>query len=177
MNSDIVFLGLFLFVIACLLLILAVIVSHMMQKQRQRYRIPKGKIAYADLNQPGEPLFSPRYRLVGKPDYIVKTPKGYYPVEFKMGRHDAPMQNHVMQLAAYCHLVEEQYGGFVSYGLLVYNDNKYQINYDPKLRFELEHTIKEMRTALRRNNVVLNHSDMRKCGGCSMRRYCSIRLA
>jgi CRISPR/Cas system-associated exonuclease Cas4 (RecB family) len=58
--------------------------------------------------------------------------------------------NHIFQLAAYCHLVEENYGGFVPYGVLVYEDrHQYKIPFDPKIRFELESTINEMRRSIK----------------------------
>ncbi len=39
--------------------------------------IQDGKITYSDLSKPGKPFFSKRYRIVGKPDYIVKKNKRY----------------------------------------------------------------------------------------------------
>ena len=39
--------------------------------------INKGKIIYSDLNKPEKSLFSKKYRLIGKPDYIINK-NGYY---------------------------------------------------------------------------------------------------
>jgi len=36
-----------------------------------KHKIQKGKITYSDLNTPAKPLFSKRYRISGKPDYMA----------------------------------------------------------------------------------------------------------
>ena len=73
--------------------------------------------------------------------------------------------------------MEENYGGFVPYGILVYNNNQqYKIPFDPKMRYELEALVKEMRFTLKNNNFTRNHNDPNKCFNCSMRSYCEIKL-
>ena len=155
--------------------------SHILRKRvrtvKHRLRIPDGRITYSDLNVPAKSLFSPRYRVAGKPDYIVKTHHHYIPIEMKSGLYPVPQKNHILQLAAYCQLVEETYNTFVPYGLIVYRDGDFRIPYDPKLRFELESVIKQMRKMLQVDKVVLNHHDPKRCRSCSMRRYCTQRLA
>ena len=140
-------------------------------------KIQEGKITYSDLNAPAKPLFSQRHRISGKPDYIVKKNNHYIPVEVKTGEHHKIQKNHVFQLAAYCQLLEDNYGGFVPYGILVYNtDQQYKIPFDPKLRFELDASIKEMRHLLKARDVRRNHDDPYRCRSCSMRSYCEIKL-
>ena len=146
-------------------------------KRKQQYRIPKGKIMYSDLNKPASAFFSKRYKTTGKPDYVIIEKGRYIPVEFKSGSAYKPRQNHVLQLAAYCHLLEEVYGGFVPYGRLVYNDREFTIPFDPTLRFELESVLTTMRHVLQHGNVERNHDDLRRCKACSMRAYCTQRLA
>ena len=131
---------------------------------------------YSDLNIPAKPLFSRSYRVAGKPDYIVKENNHYIPIELKSGSYSSPQKNHMFQLAAYCQLLEDTYGTFVPYGMLVYNDSDYKIPFDPKLRFELESVIKTMRSSLKTGDVVLNHNDSNKCRFCSMRTYCDNKL-
>ena len=140
------------------------------------YQIPKGKITYTDLNIPAKPFFSPRHRLVGKPDYVLQKDNHDIPIERKSGSSPSPQQSHRLQLAAYCQLLEDTYGGFVPYGVLVYNDTSYTIPYDPQLRFELESVITKMRNSLKQGGVTLNHQEARRCKACSMRRYCSKKL-
>jgi len=144
--------------------------------EKKKYRIPKGKITYSDLNAPAKALFSKRYRLTGKPDYIVKKNNQYIPIELKSGSHPNPQKNNIFQLATYCQLLEDNYRVFVPYGIIVYNNSDYKIPFDPRLRFELESIIKKMRVTLKNGNVKLNHNDPAKCRFCSMKDYCKNKL-
>ena len=125
-------------------LLLSNVLKRNARKTKDKYKIQKGEIAYNDLSRPAKPLFSRKYRIAGKPDYIIKRNNHHIPVEFKSGSHSHPLKNHVLQLAAYCQLIEENYNDFVSFGVLVYNqDNDFKIPFNPKIRFELEETIKK----------------------------------
>jgi len=161
---------------ALMTFIIAKRLSKEAQKTRNQYRIPNGQITYSDLNRPARPLFSRRYRLTGKPDYIVRTTNGYIPVEIKSGGYANPQNNHIMQLAAYCQLIEEQFSSFVPHGVLVYNNQDYKIQFDPKLRFDLETVIKQMRKSLETKKPSVNHNDSAKCITCSMKSYCLDKL-
>lgn len=166
-----------LFGIALILIIKSKKISHDMCKIKKMYKIQQGKIAYSDLNKPAKPLFSKRYRITGKPDYVIRRNNCYIPVEIKTGRQNSPQKNHIFQLAAYCHLLEENYGCFVPYGILVYDTHQqYKIPFDPKMRYELESTLKQMRILLKNKNFIRNHNDSNKCINCSMRVYCKSKL-
>jgi CRISPR-associated exonuclease Cas4 len=143
---------------------------------KKTYGIPEGTILYSDLNVPASPLFSRRYGLVGKPDYIVQKDEGFIPVEVKSGRGSHPQPNHMYQLAAYCQLVEDTAGVFVPEGILVYNTIPYTIAYDPKMRFDLESVMTSMREGLKQGVVARNHEEPGRCRQCSMRLYCSDSL-
>ena len=147
-------------------------------KLKIKHKIQDGKIIYSDLNIPAKPLFSKRYRISGKPDYIIKKDGHQIPVEVKTGQYHEPKKNHVFQLAAYCQILEENYGGFVPYGILVYNNasQQYKIPFDPKIRFELESAIKKMRHMLKTKKTARNHNDLYKCKSCSMRNYCDKKI-
>ena len=123
-------------------------------------------------------MFSKCYRLSGKPDYITKLDNHYIPVEVKTGHHNFPLENHILQLAAYCQIIEDTYNDFVPYGILVYSDTskQFKISFDPMLRFKLESNLKYMRDVLKKKKVKRNHNDQNKCKHCSMRNYCSEKL-
>ena len=131
-----------------------------------------------DLHKPGETLSSSKYGLIGKPDYIVEQKNYFIPVEVKTGLHFQPEKNHIMQLATYCQLVEENYHRFTPYGILVYYDTgkQFTIPFDPKLRFELENILREMREILRTKKVIRNHNSPQKCKTCSMNKYCTQKI-
>ena len=143
-----------------------------------KHKIQAGKITYSDLNTPAKPLFSKRYRISGKPDYIVKRNDHYFPVEIKTGNHYEPKKNHIFQLAAYCQILEENYGSFIPYGILVYSDTsqQFKIPFNPKIRFELESTVSKMRKSLKTGKIKRNHNDSKRCKSCSMRTYCDKKI-
>jgi len=110
-----------------------------------------GEMIYSDLDLPGRVLFSKRYGISGRPDYIIKDAaiNAIIPVEVKSGQAKKPYWNHVLQLAAYCLLVEENYNKPVPYGLIVYADGKqHKVHFDSALRSYLLCTVKEMRRSL-----------------------------
>ena len=115
--------------------------------------------------------------IAGKPDYITKNNNSFIPVEFKSSNHFHPQNNHVMQLAAYCQLIEDNYNSFVPFGVLVYNnESEFKIPFNPKIRYDLENTIKKMRYELRTGNISLNHNDPNRCKACSMKKHCDKKI-
>lgn len=147
------------------------------KKTKQKHKIQKGQIAYKDTGENIKPLFSKKYMIAGKPDYITKNNNSFIPVEFKSSTHFHPQKNHVMQLAAYCQLIEDNYNSFVPFGVLVYNsDSEFKIPFNPKIRYDLENIIKKMRYDLRTENISLNHNDPNRCKACSMRKNCDKKI-
>lgn len=115
--------------------------------------------------------------ITGKPDYIVEKKGFKIPVELKTGYSVNPKSNHVYQLAAYCHLIEENYNSFVPYGVLVYSNScEYKIPFNPRIRLELENIIKNIRCSMKTNNISRNHNDSKKCISCSMRDHCKDKI-
>lgn len=171
------FLILFFLIASVFFILLSKIGKRKIGNVKKKYKIPEGKIIYSDLNKPAKPYFSKRYRITGKPDYIVKEKKHFIPIEMKSSMHDKPQKNHIFQLAGYCHLLEENYGGFVPYGILVY-DNRYQhkIPFNPKIRFELESTINKMRQVIKSGKITRDHGDFYRCKSCSMNSYCDFKI-
>src|SRR5437870_13199963 len=91
---------------AILVLLAAVALWLLARRGRRREGLPAGVVVYADTGvwQRNErPLYSQRYRLSGKPDYLVRDGRNIVPVEVKSGAApDTPYLSHVMQLAADC---------------------------------------------------------------------------
>jgi len=170
---DFLFLSSILMIGAILLIASAAWIRWSVQKKKKSYGIPDGLILYSDLNVPAAPLFSRRSRLTGKPDYIVRKENQCIPVEVKSGKGAHPHQSQVLQLAAYCQILEDTSGVFVPEGILVYNNIPYTIRFDPKLRFELESVMKTMRASLRSGVVKRNHHEPGRCHHCSMKQYCT----
>lgn len=141
--------------------------------------LPSGQLVYADTAQwsaVAQPYFSPRYRLTGKPDYLVDSREGLIPVEVKHTTAPASGQayaSHVMQLAAYCLLIEETHDQTPPYGLIHYRDATLRIEYTDALRAELLRLLEEMRRDRLARAVARSHADARRCQGCGVRDACS----
>ncbi len=138
--------------------------------------MPAGKVVYADTGawQRNErPLFSRTYGLTGKPDYLVRDARHIIPVEVKSrAAPDSPYLSHVMQLAAYCLLVEDVLGARAPYGFVHYRDKTFRVDFTSALRAELLSLLKEMRGALRAPVVHRSHDSAARCAHCGFQEVC-----
>jgi CRISPR-associated exonuclease Cas4 len=143
--------------------------------------LPVGRVTYVDTgawDRCERPLFSSRHRLTGRPDYLVQSRQGVIPVEVKSGAAPGqPYQAHLLQLAAYCLLVEEQEGRPPPYGILKYDDRAFEVDYGPALRTELLDVLAGIRRDLRAGEVRRSHDEPGRCRGCGYRDRCEQRLA
>ena len=146
-----------------------------------RSRFPQSslalKIRCADLGtvfqQPA--LASVRYGLVGRPNYLVRVKNGIAPVELKSGkapRSGRPYDGHLLQLAAYCLLVEDVCQVYVPFGVLAYEDRCIPVEFTSSLRQDLLNLLGEMRTAKRLGELHINHNSPGKCRSCGFREVC-----
>ncbi|HEX8709003.1 MAG TPA: CRISPR-associated protein Cas4 [Pyrinomonadaceae bacterium] len=186
-----------LLIIIIFLLLLAALLAYLSARRAAgRTGLPAGRIIYGDTGFPKgqldalvtdeqgvkqeKALFSRRYGLTGRPDYLVRTDEGIVPVEAKSTRCPAnrrPYDSHLMQLAAYCLLVEDVTGASVPYGLLRYSDCELRIGYTPELKEDLLALLDEMHEARTAEEVHRSHEEARRCAGCSMRGVCDEALA
>ncbi|MFL6230947.1 MAG: CRISPR-associated protein Cas4 [Pyrinomonadaceae bacterium] len=146
--------------------------------------IAVGELAPAQINAEGErqerALVSRRFGLTGRPDYLVRSSEGVVPVEAKSARRPAngvPYDSHLMQLAAYCLLVEDALGETVPYGVMRYADGEARVEYTPELRETLLELIEEMREARDAEEVHRSHDEPRRCASCGYRDVCDEALA
>ena len=164
------------FIVGAILLCSAVLISRDVDRKKKSLHLPKGEVTYADLHIPTHPLFSNQYRLSGKPDYILKEKDSLIPVEYKSGRYDTPPIHHILQVAAYCQLVEDSEQVYVPYGWIIYPSGRFRVPYDPQLRFQLDKILDEMRGAMIDDSFGVNHHNPRKCHNCSFRDVCTYKL-
>lgn len=170
----------FTFLIALLLLILGLWLQHHSRQLHQRLGLPEGEIVYSDTGTwraVTEPLLSRRYGLVGKPDYLVVINAGgseqTVPVEVKSGNHvQQPRAGHILQLGAYCLLVEETVGQRPPYGLLHYADGTLQIPYTDALRAEVLATIAAIQSAEGATDLPRDHHEVARCQSCGYLHGC-----
>jgi CRISPR-associated exonuclease Cas4 len=145
---------------------------------RQRHRIA-GQLAYVDSARERPKVFvSERHGLSGRPDHVVVEGDHHIPVEVKTGRVPrGPLFSHILQVAAYCLLMEEEYGRAPPYGILRYGDVSHEIEYNDDLKRLLLTKLAEMRAAAAKGEAHRNHNRPGKCIGCSRRAACPERLA
>lgn len=146
--------------------------------------VPVGRVGSVTVDEEGvrqeKPLLSRRHGLVGRPDYLVRTSEGIVPVEVKSARcppGGRPHDSHVMQLAAYCLLVEDVLGERVPYGIIRYRDRELSIDYSAELKTDLLALLEEMREAQVAGEVHRSHEEARRCAACSMRELCDESMA
>ena len=142
---------------------------------RKEYRV-KGHIEYIDVDR-AKSFKSDKYGLAGRPDYIIKIDAGLIPVEEKKGRTPrGPLFSHILQVAAYCLLIEEVEGKAPPYGILKYPEHEHDIEYNESLRALVLEKLGEMRGIMTSGDCHRNHDRPGKCASCSRRRVCPERL-
>lgn len=161
-------LGIFLVTIALGLLAFVVL-------RRRTIGLPRGELISADSDEwehCEREFFSPRYRLVGRPDYLFKEKGRFVPVEIKSGRSPiSPYASHVFQLIAYCLLVEENTGSAPPYGIIAYRNGHFKVEYTPALKAELVKILEEMRQTLALG-LEPEVRESTKCLKCGYRHIC-----
>jgi CRISPR-associated exonuclease Cas4 len=143
---------------------------------RREFRI-RGKIEYIDMDS--AKLFkSEKYGLSGRPDYIIKVNDKIIPVEEKTGRTPrGPLFSHILQIAAYCLLIEDSTGMLPPYGIVKYPQHEHEIEYNEDLKKVLLEKLDEMRAIMKTGDAHRNHERPGKCKNCSRREVCPERLA
>lgn len=148
------------------------------RKVRKKMKLPEGEIVYVDLDDgKSELLVSEKYGLSGRPDHIIKREGVYIPVELKTGRTPrGPLFSHIVQLGAYCLIIEDITGKRPPYGILKYPERSFEVEYTNELRDIVLTKRDELRRDLERGEAHRNHRKVGKCRHCSRRERCPERL-
>lgn len=170
-----------------LLLALAILIlwrnERLYQRQKlitERHRalgLPTGELVYEDADGQGTLLFSDQYPLVGKPDYVVQLEdRRLVPIELKLSAQQVavPYSNHIIQLAAYCLILEDYAESPPTHGILRYADREFTIDYTPKLRKKVIRLLDEMAHCDEKQAPVLQKQRMGKCRICTFQAICPI---
>ena len=169
------------FLIALLLIIFGLIILWLGRRSQVEAGLPIGRVIYSDTSgwqSIEKPLFSRQFRLTGKPDYVVQHGRDIIPVEVKSSPapNDGPRRSHVLQLAAYCLLIEEAYRQRPKYGIVKYADRMFAVDYTDALQVELLDVIAAMRDDLARGGAERSHDEAARCMRCGYRHACTERL-
>ena len=134
------------------------------------------EIAYAD--QDNEVLVSERFGLTGRPDYILEQGNEPVPVERKSRNvsQAGPYGGELLQLAAYCLLVEERYQTKVTRGRLQYLNRSIDVPFDDDLRGWLMRSLEAVDSASEFTVINRSHASPARCRGCRFRQGCGQAL-
>ena len=129
------------------LLLIGLAFLWLMGRRRRGLRLPAGESIYEDTQEwPGEVLYSRQHDLNGKPDFLFQQGAAIIPVEVKMGKTPSrPYLGHIMQLMAYCVLVEANYSVRPDYGIIRYPEREFTIDFTPEREAALVAILTDMR--------------------------------
>jgi CRISPR-associated exonuclease Cas4 len=163
-----------------LLIVLALVCFWLAARQRKAAGLPPGRVVYSDSGawqRLEKPLFDPVLGLTGKPDYIIQQAGTWIPIEVKSGfAPTTPHESHVMQLAAYCLLIQRTRDRRPPHGILQYRNRTFAVDYTPELENRLLDLLVEIRNCERRGRTDRSHQDHGRCAGCGFRSGCDQRL-
>jgi CRISPR-associated exonuclease Cas4 len=166
--------------LALIILIVALVLLWQANRRQRLIGLPAGRVIYADTRGWGpveQPLYDAELGLVGKPDYLVETGGQMIPVEVKSSPvTTAPYDAHIFQLAAYCLLVQRQYGKRPDYGILHYPNRTFAIDFTAGLEQRLLNLLEEMHAQERRRDLPRSHDSAARCSRCGYRHICDQRL-
>ena len=157
--------------------------THRQARQALRdAQLPAGELVSIDTQRANletlkqQNLYSARYGLSGRPDRIMRTPRGIVPVELKSSA--APRTGpHEAQLFAYCLLLDEHYQSTVREGIIEYSDRAFTVPFDDQRRKWVLDLIAEVKEAKRVHvEPGRSHQHAGRWGACGFRDGCSEAL-
>ena len=151
--------------------------QRLIDERRHVLGLPSGDLVYEDADGQGEILYSDQVPLIGKPDYIIKLPNGQLvPIELKLSVQNvtSPHSNHVMQIAAYCLILEDYSEVPPTHGILRYANGDFTIDYTPTLRKKVLRLLTEMEGYNERQRPQLVRQQVTKCRACTFQPICPI---
>jgi CRISPR-associated exonuclease Cas4 len=142
--------------------------------------IPGGRVVSVDLagdGRPADPMTDEALGLRGRPDLVLEAGGRWTPVEIKSAQAPPmPYLSHILQLAAYCRLVEVTYGHRPSHGILHYADRTYSLPYTRPLEREMLRMIGRIQ-AQAGGLPDRSHQEGGRCAACGYAAICDQRLA
>ncbi|MDQ7029160.1 MAG: CRISPR-associated protein Cas4 [Ardenticatenia bacterium] len=153
------------------------------ERARRNAGLPAGRVVGRDMagrcEQTSSPLLvAAHLGLSGRPDYVVRVGRAEVPVEVKPHRRAGrPYESDMIQLMAYCLLLEETTGMPPPYGTLVYAHARWDVPYTPESRREVLSVVAEARAALGAPDVPRSHNHPARCRACQVRHACDEALA
>jgi CRISPR-associated exonuclease Cas4 len=141
-------------VIGSIILVFGVLLLFVVARGKQQMGSLSGTVLYMDHGETrGDILYAKQYHLMGRPDFLIRKGNDIMPVEVKTGKTPArPHDNHIMQLMAYCLLVEENFGVVPPGGYIRYPDREFGVKYTAERREAVLSSLREI-IALRKGGA------------------------
>lgn len=167
--------------VAIILVVIGIVLSWLGSRTHASTGLPRGEIVSRDTagwERPPKALVSHRHRLAGRPDYLIRAREGIIPVEVKPARRaDEPYESDIVQLFAYCLLVEETERRPPPYGILVYAEQQWRFDYTAGARRTVLDLLADLQSDRSARDVARSHEHAGRCRACGQRRHCSEALA
>ncbi len=167
-------------ILATVLILLGICLLWFAGRKKQQLGLPSGRLVYADpglWGKPESPFYIVDIGLTGKPDYIVQQNGNLLPVEVKNAwSPPAPFDSHILQLGAYCLLIEQTSGKRPPFGVLKYRNRTFDIDYTAALEESVLNIIHEIRLQKNREDAPRSHDEPNRCAHCGFRNVCDQRL-
>jgi CRISPR-associated exonuclease Cas4 len=149
--------------------------------QCRRSGFPVGEVVCSDTSawrRCDKAFFSGSLGLTGKPDYLVEERGTLVPVEVKPNRDpEQPYEGDLLQLGAYCMLLEEDRGRAPPHGYLCYRNRSFRLAYSAGVKRQVHEQLQVMRCAMSSDDVAPNHRNARRCIACGHRGHCGREMA
>ena len=122
-------------------------------------------------------LYSEKKSLHGICDALLIDEEQIVPLEFKLSSSFQPRRGHILQLAAYGVLAEEQFGKPCEQMFILYGDKgkMHRVKLDEALRSSLMRTVDTMRENLRKPLLPASSATNAQCGQCEYLNFCADR--
>lgn len=162
------------------LFVLALFLFWLSTRQRRQLGIPEGALLYEDMAPDGKlrrALYDAELDLVGRPDYLIRQNGELVPVEVKSGRSPKkPYDSHIFQAAAYCLLVNSNFGLRPSHALIRYPERTFKVNFTQALEQDLRAILAEMRAYSATALPQRSHQQASRCRACGFLEICDQSL-
>lgn len=122
-------------------------------------------------------LYSEEKSLHGICDALLINAEQIVPLEFKLSSSFQPRRGHILQLAAYGVLAEEQFEKPCEQMFILYGDKgkMHRVKLDEALRSNLIRTVSTMRENLRKPLLPASSATNAQCGQCEYLNFCADR--
>jgi len=158
---------------AIILLIAASVLKRVARAKQRRWQMPKGKVISVDDGN-GIILTCRKLQLVGRIDVIRRDGKWHIPEERKKKilKGNRPWDEDVLQLFAYCYLLNENLMPAPK-GILIYqNGPRFDLEFSLGARNRLMQVLQRIKSLHNARDVNRSHNSPAKCVSCKAQRIC-----